>query len=395
MARDTLSLEAMAGTILEDKYRLIRVLGSGAMAHVYEAEQIRLGRSVAVKIMRVALVSDRRSVERFRTEALAASRINHPNAIAIYDVGVAKDGVPYMVMEHLRGITLAQGLADRTFGVERIVSVGAQILSALEEAHGCGVIHRDLKSENVVLEARRDGSDFVKVLDFGIAAFVGSADQSIVGTPEYMAPEQIRGEPPLPATDIYAMGIMLYEMVCGRTPFAGVALSALLERHLTEIPTPPSRITACPAALEALIQRALEKDPKRRFADAREMRAALLAVVGSTGRTCPTCGERILLGMRFCSACGADLGEGARTSFASAPLPRVLPERPRPTRLTFDLSSSGAFFIGRDEEAAELGTFLDAEPGAPSTLVVMGPTGVGKARLVLEALHARSGEVVS
>ena len=398
MARDTLSLEAMAGTILEDKYRLIRVLGSGAMAHVYEAEQIRLGRSVAVKIMRVALVSDKRSIERFRTEALAASRINHPNAIAIYDVGVTRESVPYMVMEHLRGTTLAQGLADKNFSVERIVSVGAQILSALEEAHGCGVIHRDLKSENVVLETRRDGSDFVKVLDFGIAAFVGSADQSIVGTPEYMAPEQIRGEPPHAATDIYAMGIMLYEMVCGRTPFAGVALSALLERHLTEIPAPPSRIASCPPALEDVILRALEKEPKRRFGDAREMRGALLAVVGSAGRTCPSCGERVLLGMRFCSACGADQGEGVGRStlaYAAPQLPRVAPERPRPTRLTFDLSSSGAMFLGRDAESAELGAFLDAEPGGASTMAVVGQTGVGKARLVLEALHARSGEVVS
>src|SRR5262245_58686664 len=110
MARDTLSLDAMAGTVLEDKYKLGRILGSGAMAHVYEAEQLRLGRQVAVKIMRVALVSDRRSLERFRTEALAASRVNHPNAIAIYDVGVTKDGVPYIVMEHLRGTSLTNTL---------------------------------------------------------------------------------------------------------------------------------------------------------------------------------------------------------------------------------------------------------------------------------------------
>src|SRR5438046_545727 len=117
MPRDTLALEAMAGTVLEDKYRLVRILGSGAMAHVYEAEQVRLGRSVAVKIMRVALASDRRSLDRFRIEGLAASRINHPNAIAIYDVGVTKDGIPFMVMEHLRGTTLANALATQRFPV--------------------------------------------------------------------------------------------------------------------------------------------------------------------------------------------------------------------------------------------------------------------------------------
>jgi serine/threonine-protein kinase len=390
----------MAGTLLEDKYRLIRVLGSGAMAHVYEAEQMRLGRSVAVKIMRVALASDKRSLERFRTEALAASRINHPNAIAIYDVGVTKDGVPYIVMEHLRGITLAQALADRTFSVERVVSVGSQVLAALDEAHGCGVIHRDLKSENVVLEARRDGSDFVKVLDFGIAAFVGSADASIVGTPEYMAPEQIRGDPPVPATDIYAMGVMLYEMVTGRTPFAGVALSALLERHLAEIPTPPSRITHCPPVLEAIIQRALEKDPRRRFPDAREMRAGLLGVIGTTGRTCPSCGERVVAGVRFCGACGTELETGApRATLSlgsgSARAARSSSERARVNRLTFDISSSGADLVGRDAETEAVSAFLDAGPGAPSTLAVIGPTGVGKARLVLETLHAQSGQLVS
>jgi serine/threonine-protein kinase len=408
MPRDTLALDAMAGTVLEDKYRLVRILGSGAMAHVYEAEQLRLGRSVAVKMLRVALLSDRRSLERFRTEALAASRINHPNAIAIYDVGVTPDGVPFIVMEHLRGTTLATALASQRFPVERIISVGAQVLSALEEAHGCGVIHRDLKSENVVLEPRRDGSDFVKVLDFGIAAFIGSGDQSIVGTPEYMAPEQIRGEPPQVATDLYAMGIMLYEMIVGRTPFAGVTLTSLLERHLLEPPAPPNALVTCPEPLSDLVVRALAKDPGDRFGDAREMREALLAVIGGTARNCRSCHARVLAGMRFCSACGVDLGDAARP--AATP-PRGEPRmtiafgsgpvtdggtRPRPTRLTYDLSAEGGgALLGRSEELGRVAEWLAAGPAESPTLAVVGPDGVGKARLALEVLRARAGELVT
>jgi tetratricopeptide (TPR) repeat protein/tRNA A-37 threonylcarbamoyl transferase component Bud32 len=409
MPRDTLALDGMAGTVLEDKYRLVRVLGSGAMAHVYEAEQLRLGRSVAVKMLRVALLSDRKSLERFRTEALAASRINHPNAIAIYDVGITPDGVPFIVMEHLRGITLAGALAAQRFPVERIVNVGAQILSALEEAHGCGVIHRDLKSENVVLEARRDGTDFVKVLDFGIAAFVGSGDQSVVGTPEYMAPEQIRGDPPRPATDLYAMGVMLYEMIVGRTPFAGVSLTTLLERHLTEAPVPPDELAACPEILSATVLRALEKDPEARFEDARAMREALLAVLGGTRRSCGNCGARVIAGTRFCSACGVDFGE-QRVTPATPPggVQRVTlacgsgpvgdggsAPRPRPTRLTFDLSGDATALAGRGGELARIGEWLAAGPSAPRTLGLVGADGAGKARLALEVVRARVGELVT
>ncbi len=403
MDRDTVALEAMAGTVLEEKYRLLRILGSGAMAHVYEAEQLRLGRSVAVKVMRVALASDRRSLERFRTEALAASRINHPNAIAIYDVGVTEDGIPFLVMEHLRGTTLAAARAEKEFPVERIVNIGAQVLSALEEAHGCGVIHRDLKSENVVLEQRRDGSDFVKVLDFGIAAFVGSADQSIVGTPEYMAPEQIRGEPPAPSTDLYAMGIMLYEMIAGHTPFAGEQLSAMLEQHLVQQPTPPHEVAPCPPELSEVVMRALEKDPADRFPDARSMREALLQVMGGTQRACRSCGARVLAGMRFCSACGVDLdqavppGNGAprnTMAFGSGPAAAVRAEKPRPTRLTFDLSADGGALFGRAKELARLNDWL-AAPAGTAALAVVGPPGAGKARLVLEAVRGRSTEMVT
>jgi serine/threonine-protein kinase len=397
MPRDTLALEAMAGTVLEEKYRLLRVIGSGAMAHVYEAEQLRLGRSVAVKIMRTGLMADKRSLERFRTEGLAASRINHPHAIAIYDLGVTKDGVPFLVMELLRGKTLANLLLEDPFLMERIVTMAAQILSALEEAHTCGVIHRDLKSENVIVDVRRDGSDFSKVLDFGIAAFQDRPDMSIVGTPEYMAPEQIRGEAPKPQTDIYAMGIMLYEMIVGRTPFSGVTLSQLLERHLTEVPQPPSRLVpSCPRELDAIVLRALEKDPQKRFASAREMREALLSVPVGQVRVCGQCGERSRGKVRFCVNCGTEFGV---TPTPAQPLPAITgrqtlsfgkaevlvrQEKTRPSRLTYELSHEPDTLIGRTAELARLATFLEGHE-AGACMALAGPQGVGKARLVLEA----------
>jgi eukaryotic-like serine/threonine-protein kinase len=286
MPRDTLALEAMAGTVLEEKYRLLRVIGSGAMAHVYEAEQIRLGRSVAVKIMRTGLMADKRSLERFRTEGLAASRINHPHAIAIYDLGVTKDGVPFLVMELLRGKTLANLLLEEPFTMERIVSMAAQILSALEEAHTCGVIHRDLKSENVIVDVRRDGSDFAKVLDFGIAAFQDRPDLSIVGTPEYMAPEQALGDPVDLRADVYAAGVLLYEMLTGELPLVAKTPMATIVAHQTRAPDPPSRHAfGIPAGADALVLRALAKRPEDRFPSMEALAAEAARVRAGLART--------------------------------------------------------------------------------------------------------------
>jgi tetratricopeptide (TPR) repeat protein/tRNA A-37 threonylcarbamoyl transferase component Bud32 len=419
-------VEEMTGTVLEEKYRLVRVLGSGAMAHVYEAEQLRLGRSVAVKVMRGSLLGDKKSLERFRNEGLAASRINHPHAIAIYDVGVTQAGVPFLVMEHLRGKTLSALLVEQPLSPARIAAISAQILSALEEAHNCGVIHRDLKADNVVVETRRDGTDFVKVLDFGIAAFVDRPDQSIVGTPEYMSPEAIRGAQPAPSMDIYSMGILLYEMIVGRTPFAGVpTITSTLGKHLSEAPQPPHEIVpGCPRLLSDVVLRALEKDPARRIATAHEMREAVLAAAGDSSQACRQCGEPQPRGTRFCASCGfehaeraeaepelarasAALGLGTQPP-ASAPA-RMRPEK-RPSRLSADLSAAVAAtqpltdesrtaaarhepFVGRAGDLARLARFLDGSEGT-TTLTIVGPRGVGKARLVLEAGRRLSSDAV-
>src|SRR5688500_15249174 len=265
MTRLDESLATLAGTTLAEKYQLVALLGAGGMGVVYQAEQLGLGRSVAIKLLRRDLIATR--FDWFRAEAMAASRINHPHAVAIYDFGVSSDGNPYLVMEHLRGRTLSSLIENDQLTVDRIVKIGAQILSALTEAHACGVIHCDLTGDNVIVERLRAGDDFAKVIDFGLARLFESSPAAgkIVGTAEYMAPEQIRGELISPATDLYAVGVLLFEMIVGRTPFAGSAVPIVLDGHLNAQPTPPHQIVAaCPIALSELVLRALAKRPDAR-----------------------------------------------------------------------------------------------------------------------------------
>src|SRR5262249_34352750 len=227
-----------------------------------------------------------------------------------------------------------------------------------------------------------------------------------VGTPEYMAPEQIRGEAPQPQTDIYAMGIMLYEMIVGRTPFSGVTLSQLLERHLTETPQPPSRLVpSCPRELDGVVLRALEKDPHKRFANARDMREALLSVPVGQVRVCGQCGERSRGKVRFCVNCGTEFGV---TPMPAQPLPAITgrptlnfgkaevpvrQEKNRPSRLTYELSHEPDTLIGRTTELDRLATFLEGHD-AGACVAVVGPQGIGKARLVLEAARRTSDLVM-
>lgn len=277
-------LDQLAGITLANKYQLLSLLGSGGMGFVYRAEQLGLRRSVAVKLLRPERLT-RTNLDLFRTEALAASRINHPNAVAIYDFGVTDDGTPYLVMEHLRGETLAAIVESTALATDRIIAIAAQVLSALHEAHACSVIHCDLTSDNVIVERLRDGDDFAKVIDFGLASAVDrSGNSPVAGTPEYMAPEQIRGGLVTPAVDIYAMGALLYEMIVGRTPFAGATIPVVLEGHLYATPSSPADIIpTCPKPLADLVLAALAKDPAQRPPSARHMRDTLLAILGERG----------------------------------------------------------------------------------------------------------------
>ncbi len=276
------------GTVVSGKFLVEEGIGEGGMGRVYRARHLSLERTVVLKMLHRGLSADPQLARRFHREAKAASRLNHPNSVAVLDFGEAEDGTLFMAMEHLGGRDLSRLVAEGPLGAARVVRIGSQILSALAEAHAQGVVHRDLKPENVMVEDRRDDPDFVKVLDFGIAQVSGAGDGEprltrsglVCGTPEYMSPEQASGKELDARSDLYSVGVMLYEMATGELPFASETPLGYLGKHLAEEPVPPRQRRpdlAIPAALDALVVKAMSKDPAARFASADEMRAALLA----------------------------------------------------------------------------------------------------------------------
>ena len=266
---------AGAATLLAGRYELGSLLGHGGMGTVRDATDRRLGRPVAVKILRADLAEQAIARRRFETEAHAAARLTHPNVVMVFDSG-EDVGIPFLVMELLPGRTLADELAAGPLSLERVAEVARGILAALAAAHAAGIIHRDIKPGNVLLTD--DGN--VKVSDFGIAKTVDDVDQTqtaeLVATPGYLAPERLAGEPASTRSDLYSVGVLLYEALSGRRPFEGdtpLAVMRAIERGQAEPLT--SRRRALPAEVVAAVERAMSLDPGRRFASAVEMAAAL------------------------------------------------------------------------------------------------------------------------
>ena len=282
--------QPLIGLALEDRYTILREIGRGGMGVVYEAEHKELGKRIAIKVMLDKYANDEEAVIRFKREALAASRIGNPHIIDVSHIGIAPDGRPFAVMELLDGQPLSAILAGTgPMQPWRAIHIMRQVLRAVGAAHSKGIIHRDLKPDNIFIVNRDDEHDFVKLLDFGISKMVDTAEMAaatrltttgvVMGTPLYMAPEQAMGAPAERGVDIYACGVILFEMLAGRPPFDEPNYNMLVAKLLTAEPPLLSDLRkGTPASLVNAVAKALKKDPDSRFANCETFAQALPVV---------------------------------------------------------------------------------------------------------------------
>jgi len=356
--------DAMIGTLAAGRYRILKLLGEGGMGQVYLAEHVAIEKRVALKILRAEFAAKGEIVTRFQQEAISASRIKHPNVLDVFDFGRLENGCFFLAMEFLEGNDLADELSRRrVLDAPSGIRIAMQICRALAAAHANGVVHRDLKPENVFLQRTADGEEIVKIVDFGIAQLRERDAETvqpkrrltrtgmIFGTPEYMAPEQAGGKHADPRSDIYSVGIIMYEMFTGAVPFTGDTFLGVLAKHLSE-PTPLMNVI-CPevgisSSLQRVIMRALEKDPTVRHQTMLEFAEAIststdAAVLGYRPRVV-TASEHPIL-----SAAHAP-STPTQSQFSPS---RPLPASPAPGR-------------ARDTEAARAETLIGAEANTPS-----------------------------
>jgi len=277
------------GDIVEGRYRIIKTLDEGSMGTVFLAEHVLIKRKVAIKILRSELAADPDVLDRFMNEARAAGTLGHPNIVECTDMGFTRSEVPFIVLEYLEGTLLTDEIY-RLGGlpVRRALRIADQIASALYAAHNAGIVHRDLKSDNVFLTDKEDVMDIVKVLDFGISRFLEADDEKtkrgvVMGTPQFMAPEQITNPAAVDnRADIYALGVILYEMLTARRPFADDDQAALLHRVVHEPPPPLMRNDAPPGLEQMILSKMLAKDPAHRYQSMKDVQGALEAFHGVT-----------------------------------------------------------------------------------------------------------------
>jgi serine/threonine-protein kinase len=310
------------GALVAGRYEIVRRLGTGGMGTVYLARHREMDRACALKVLHPTQAGDREALERFGREARNASRIAHPNVCTIFDFGTTADGLVYLVMEYVDGRSLGSILVERgALPIGQAVALVEAIAAGLDAAHDLGIVHRDLKPDNVMVGVV-GGRESVKLVDFGIAkALAGELDRDVtapgivVGTPDYMAPEQFAGDPADRRTDGYSLAVMFYRMVTGGLPFTGATARETLTQRLTEPPRPLSAAAphlAFPPDLQPVLDRGLARRPEDRYASAGEFAAALRAVVGGP-------------------AVAADVTPTIRLDAATAPIAVASPPT-RPTR---------------------------------------------------------------
>jgi serine/threonine-protein kinase len=274
------AMNDLMGQVIADRYHITKKLGEGGMGQVYLAEHVKMGRRCAIKIMMPGTMSDPEAISRFNREAANASQISHPNVCAIYDFGETPDGLIYLAMEFIEGSSLTALLDDvKTVPLARAATIIQQCAEALQVAHDLGIVHRDLKPDNIMVVTSR-GKDTVKVVDFGIAKAIGGDDSRaqkvtktgfVVGTPEYMSPEQLAGDPVDGRSDLYSLGLVFYRMLTGASPFPADSQQETMIKRLTDDPMPLSVArpdVRFPAEVQRVLDRALARNPNDRYKNA-------------------------------------------------------------------------------------------------------------------------------
>ena len=283
-AKSRLRAKLKRGSLFEGKFRIKGHLGTGSFAYVMLAEHEVMERTVALKIVKPELVDQNPDMlERFMNEVKIVSKLKHPNTVTVFDFGRTSDGISYLVMEHVEGVPLnevidSEGALDDT----RAVDITKQILKSLAEAHSLGIVHRDLKPSNIMLTQTHEGVEVAKVLDFGVAKLGESAaggkkrrSTRFVGTPIYMSPEQVLGEEVVPASDLYSLGLMLYEMLVGAPPFANMAVAHIAQAHIDKGPLELDGLDLLAPRMRKLIERATSRRVEDRFGDVKSFARAL------------------------------------------------------------------------------------------------------------------------
>ena len=368
--------DPLIGVVLGERYRVVSRIGIGGMGAVYRAEHTTLKRDLAVKVLLPEIGGKDEFVRRFQREAESASRLAHPNIITVIDFGRSPEGLLFLVMEFLDGVSLTSIVRQGPVPVPRAVAIVSQMLDGLEHAHNAGVVHRDLKPDNIMLVEREGRADVVKILDFGIAKVTdpeGTREALtqagvIFGTPEYLSPEQALGETVDARADLYATGVILFEMLTGRRPFESEDKVKIISMHLSHPVPAISSVTpgiTVPAALSELVSQALEKQRDNRFLSAAAFRAALGDAVLDAG---PGNQEGVVPGPRFSmpeSAIAPTQQANRVTHAKSAPAsggPGVLTVAPRKRRWTIGLALSATLLAG-------VGIALSRRPQTGTTLV--------------------------